>query len=140
MHSLGRLLLALCATAIAGTAAAAILACRSQTPILIVSDVDLGAYSCNGPSVLNHIDPQASVPKVLVTGCEVDEGIEAMLAEPNCALVGKPFTHQQLRDAIERVLLVSAKRAPGLSGPAMHQSAGSEVDPSQADQMHGLSL
>jgi CheY-like chemotaxis protein len=45
-------------------------------------------------------ESRAGLPVVLVSGHAQDEGLESMIAEPATWLVGKPFSPQQLVDAV----------------------------------------
>ena len=90
---------------VACTAPAAVLASESQTPKLIISDLHLGDPRATAISALKRIDSQGEIPKVLVTGCDLDEEVETLTRAPNCAFVRKPFRHDDLRDAIAEVLV-----------------------------------
>ena len=90
---------------VACTAPAAILAYQSQPPKLIVTDLHLGYREESAFSALKQIDRQSQVAKVIVTGSDMNDDVQELLTAPNCVLVRKPFDPEDLRGAVQKVLV-----------------------------------
>jgi CheY-like chemotaxis protein len=90
---------------VAASDAAALHAATSGPFDLIVSDVNLGTFSHHGLAVLRQIDPQESMPTVILTGYQSDE-LEPAIARyrPRAVLLRKPASDEDLSQAIASAL------------------------------------